>query len=624
MKTSRNLKVSTVTTTLVASSLIAVIVVAGWPGRILATSGAPQAIEVVSTEQTLALTSAADGTVIDHNCVDADTIPQAWLDQARDLVTFFNHKSIGTNILEGIADLQSQNPARYTISVQSSSGTGSGINHYQAGSNGQPLSKINGFSPLVKDGHDAGMMKFCTGDVPCVSGDTPIETMWTEYRDAMVSLTAAHPDTTIVWWTIPIIANNHSRAYCNEEMAWFNDNVRAYVQQHGGVLFDIADIESHDPDGNPVTWNGIEAGWPDYTADGAHLNETGRQRVASAMWWLLARLAGWGDTTAWISVTAANPVASTYPGETATYALSVTASEGFSDPVTLALQGEPSGATVSFDHNPVTPPGTSQLSITTAASTPAGNYAMTVTGTSGQVDDTTSLTLTVNPTFALTAQPDAHTILPGDTAVYTLSLTAGEGFAAPVDLTLQGEPSGATASFDPNPVTPPGTSQLHVTTTASAAPGIYAMAVSGTSGVLTDTANLTLIVASAAPSFTLSISPTTRIARPNQVVSYTVVAAGVNGFSQPVSLTVVGLPTGVDAGWSVNPVTPGDSSILTLSIPGSPSFGNRLLQVVGTADMGTADMQVVAEGFELTITYITYPFSIYLPIILKQVQCDCP
>jgi hypothetical protein len=127
--------------------------------------------------------------------------------------------------------------------------------------------------------------------------------------------------------------------------------------------------------------------------------------------------------------------------------------------------------------------------------------------------------------------------------------------------------------------------------------------------VLTDTANLTLTVASAAPSFSLSISPTTRIAEPNQVVSYTTVATGVNGFSQPVSLTVVGLPTGVDAGWSVNPVTPGDSSILTLSIPGSPPFGNHLLQVVGTADM-----QVVAEGFELTIVY---PFSIYLPIILK-------
>ena len=507
MKTPRGLKVSKITTTLVASSLIAVMVVAGWPGRILATSGAPQAIEVISTEQTLALASVADGTVIDHNCVDADTIPQAWLDQARVLVTFFNHKSIGTNILEGIADLQSQNPARYTISVQSSSGTDSGINHYQAGSNGQPFSKISGFSPLVKDGHDAGMMKFCVGDFePWTS--YPAHDIWIAYRDMMIEQQSAHPDTILVWWTAPLTTQSDARGLAS--FAEFNDYVRSYVAANGGILFDIADIESHDPGGSPVTAGGYEAMHNGYSTDGAHLNQTGGQRVASAMWWLLARLAGWSDTTAWISVTAANDVASIYPGETATYTLSVTASAGFSDPVTLALQGAPSGATV---------------------------------------------------------------------------------------------------VFDPNPAIPPGTSQLHVTTTASTAPGIYTMTVTSTSGVLNDTANLTLIVASAAPSFTLSISPSTRIAGPNQVVSYTTVVAEANGFSQPVSLTVVGLPTGVGAAWSVNPVTPGNSSILTLSIPGDPPFGNHLLEAVGTADM-----QVVAEEFELTITY---PFRVYLPIILK-------
>jgi hypothetical protein len=211
--------------------------------------------------------------------------------------------------------------------------------------------------------------------------------------------------------------------------------------------------------------------------------------------------------------------------------------------------------------------------------------------------------------ISVTATTDVASIYPGETATFALSVTASEGFTAPVTLSLQGEPSGATVFFDHNPVTSPGTSQLSVTTTASAAAGTYAMTVTGTSGVLTDTANLTLIVASAVPSFTLNISPTTRIARPNQVVSYTTVVAEANGFSQPVSLTVVGLPAGVDAGWSVNPVTPDNSSTLTLSIPSNPPFGDHLLQVVGTADM-----QVVTEGFELTITY---PFSIYLPIVRK-------
>ena len=100
--------------------------------------------------------------------------------------------------------------------------------------------------------------------------------------------------------------------------------------------------------------------------------------------------------TGWISVTAITDVASVYTGETATYTLSVTASEGFMAPVTLTLQDAPSGTTVLFDPNPVLPPGASQLYITTTPSTVVGTYPMTVTGTSGEVSGTTHLTLTVN------------------------------------------------------------------------------------------------------------------------------------------------------------------------------------------------------------------------------------
>lgn len=234
-------------------------------------------------------------TVIDHNAVDAAVIPQTWLDQARGLSTLFNHKSVGNNILAGLADLQAQDPGRYSIHTQSSQGTSSGINHYQAGSNGAPLTKIDGFAPLVSDGHDLAMLKLCPGDCPCVQGDTPIDQVWTAYRDMMIAQQAAHPSTVLVWWTWPLIASNHSRAHCNEELAAFNDAVRAHVAANGGVLFDIADIESHDPGGSPVDYNGWEAAYPGYTSDGAHLNEIGRQRVASALWSLLAQVAGSGD-----------------------------------------------------------------------------------------------------------------------------------------------------------------------------------------------------------------------------------------------------------------------------------------------------------------------------------------
>jgi hypothetical protein len=310
-----------------------------------------------------------------------------------------------------------------------------------------------------------------------------------------------------------------------------------------------------------------------------------------------------------LTVTAQPRLRTMLPGETTAYTLAVAASEGFVAPVTLTLQSAPLGATVSLDPNPVTPPGTSQLTITTSVSAVPGTYVMTVTGTSGQVTATTSLTLTVSPALTLTAQPSLRTILPGETATYTLSVDAAEGFAAPVTLTSEGTPSGANVSFVPNPVAPPDTSQMTITTIVPTTLGTYVMTVTGTSGQVTATTSLTLLVTSAPPpTFTMSVSPTTRIARPSQAVSYTAFITKLNDFSQPVSLTVVGLPIGVDPAWSVNPVTPDGSSMLTLFIPSNPPFGEHQLQVVGTADT-----QVVTKDFGLTIAY----FETYLPIALR-------
>jgi hypothetical protein len=96
--------------------------------------------------------------------------------------------------------------------------------------------------------------------------------------------------------------------------------------------------------------------------------------------------------------------------------------------------------------------------------------------------------------ISVVAVEDAAYIYPGETATYTLWLTASKGLAEAVVLSLQGAPSATSVSFQPNPVIPPGSSELYITTTASTAVGTYAMTVTGTSGVLTDTANLTLVM----------------------------------------------------------------------------------------------------------------------------------
>jgi len=514
MRIYRNLRVRETIATLIVSVLIFVVLVANLPRPTMAMATAPHIAEAESTEQNAEGASVASAIVIDHNAVDASVIPQTWLDEVRTLDTFFTHKSIGSNILDGIADLETQDPARYTINVAYGTGAGTGITHYQAGSNGDPQSKIDGFEGLIRGGpaRDVAFSKFCVGDFPPWTTDSP-DDVWEAYRDMMAGLQQDYPDIVFVWWTAPLTTQSDNRG--NAEKAAYNALVRDYVEANGGILFDIADVQSHDLSGNPIVGpTGHEAMCNDYSSDGAHLNAMGRQRVARAMWWLLARVAGWAGVADWISVTAVDDVASIYPGETATY---------------------------------------------------------------------------------------------------TLSLAAGAGSTAPVALTLQGAPAGAIVSFVPNPVIPPGTSLTQVATTDSTVAGIYEMTAIGSCGALTDPADLTLIVASATPSFTLSVSPTIQVAEPNQAVSYTASVAGVNGFSQPVDLTVIGLLSGVDAAWSVNPVIPDSFSVLTLSVSSSPPFGEHLLEVVGIAGA-----QVVTKEIELLVLY---PFRVNLPIVLRQAPC---
>jgi len=66
----------------------------------------------------------------------------------------------------------------------------------------------------------------------------------------------------------------------------------------------------------------------------------------------------------------------------ASYAVSVGQVSGFTDAVTLGTTGVPAGATTSFVANPVTPPGSSTLTVGNTGMLAAGNYSFDLTGAS--------------------------------------------------------------------------------------------------------------------------------------------------------------------------------------------------------------------------------------------------
>ncbi len=86
----------------------------------------------------------------------------------------------------------------------------------------------------------------------------------------------------------------------------------------------------------------------------------------------------------------------------------------------------------------------------------------------------------LQPDFYLQATPDSAGICAGSDAQYTVNVGAIGGFVNPVTMAANGHPAGTTASFTPNPVTPPGTSLLTVGSTGGAAAGSYAIIISGT------------------------------------------------------------------------------------------------------------------------------------------------
>jgi hypothetical protein len=288
------------------------------------------------------------------------------------------------------------------------------------------------------------------------------------------------------------------------------------------------------------------------------------------------KLAGCGTPD--FAVAAAPASQTVSPGSPTTYNVTVTPSGGFSGSVSLSATGLPAGATASFSPNPAT--GTSNLSVTTSTTTPVGSYALTITGTSGTLAHSTTVTLVVSqPDFSLSATPTSRTVTPGGSTTYTTSVTPAAGFTGSVTLSSSGLPAGAAASFSPNPTT--GTSTLTVTTSATTLAGSYPVTITGTSGSLTHTTSVQLVVQAAAPTFTLSATPTSRTVTRGGSTTYAVTVNKVNGFSGSVSLSVSGLPSRTTNSFSPNPTT--STSTLTIGTRSRTTRGTYTVTITGTS-----------------------------------------
>ena len=197
------------------------------------------------------------------------------------------------------------------------------------------------------------------------------------------------------------------------------------------------------------------------------------------------------------------------------------------------------------------------------------------------------------PGFTLSASPASVSIVQGGSGSSTITSTVSGGFSAPVVLTASGNPTGVTIGFgSPDSITGTGNLGMSITVASSVTPGTYPIIVTGTSGSTVESATVTLTVTPpASPAFTISVSPTSGSLDLGQS-GYAVVTTTVSGgFSSAISLSATGVPAGVTASFSPNPiVAPGS---------GTSHFN---LTVARTAKTGTYPITITGTGGGITHT----------------------
>jgi len=135
--------------------------------------------------------------------------------------------------------------------------------------------------------------------------------LFSEYIDPMEQLEQMYPDVTFVYMTGHV---DHADDASNKAA---NQLIRDYCEANNKVLFDFADIESHDPDGTYYAfphdncayyasragallgnwardWQNthvVNVDW--YSCSSAHSEPLNANLKAYAAWWLFARLGGW-------------------------------------------------------------------------------------------------------------------------------------------------------------------------------------------------------------------------------------------------------------------------------------------------------------------------------------------
>ncbi len=262
----------------------------------------------------------SQGLVIDHTSVNQfQYIPPQWIEAAKKFIIHYSHTSHGMQVMSGLEYIKKNVDPKYDIAA---------IYHYVS----QP-------EPAKSFPSNSGVLRFCdTGRKPdgywatdagrnetralaasglfnfsmfgwCgeLSGSRDLKAYINEYLTTLDDFEKEFPKMRFIYFTAP---TDGFPAY--SLLRQNNDQIREYCKKNNKILFDFADIESWDPDGNFYPQN-YACSWCEewcqkHPADCVNLPPFGDAGIPSccphshgfncyikgkAFWYMMARLAGW-------------------------------------------------------------------------------------------------------------------------------------------------------------------------------------------------------------------------------------------------------------------------------------------------------------------------------------------
>ena len=164
--------------------------------------------------------------------------------------------------------------------------------------------------------------------------------------------------------------------------------------------------------------------------------------------------------------------------------------------------------------------------------------------------------------FSLSATPSSRTIAPGGSSSHSVTVAPQNGFTGTVNFGITGLPAGVTASFSPAAVTGSASTTLGISTNTSISAGTYPLVITGTSGPVTRTVNVTLVVNG---DFSISVGPQVPATiKVDGTATYSV-AISSSGFSGTVLFSVSGLPKFATGKFNPTSIVNAGNTVFTVS-----------------------------------------------------------